>query len=349
MSDAIKIGLIGCGGQGGYLSEAAVVSGRCRLVACVDLDRERAREFATQFGYEQSFASASEMLDKADVEAVIVATSHDQLQPTTLEVLRSGRHALVEKPMALTAGTGRELVSAAREWDLRLMAGYTLRFLPERLEMRRLLDEGAVGEVTQVLAGQLIGPMGGWLADRERGGGPLFYVGSHALDFLLWMAGKRVETVHAEVNRPDPQGVETDASISIRFEDGVLGQLLTSQRMGGRYGWCDVIGTSGRLRTEWESDEIYVESRVLPEYASPTRLTVPQTAHHPDFPRETSARLDGFKYVRSWAAEITEFADAIREGRDPSVSGEDAVRALEVIDAAFESERTGARIEFRAD
>lgn len=344
MSDAIRLGLIGCGGQGGYLSEAAAVSGRCELIACADLDAERARSFATQFGYAEWSANAAEMLDDADVEAVIVATSHDQLHPAAHQVLRAGKHALVEKPMALSAEACRELVAAARECDLRLMVGYTLRFLPERLEMRRLLEAGAVGEVTHVLAGQLIGSMGGWLAERERGGGPLFYVGSHALDFLLWMAGEPVESVHAEINRPDPESVETDASISLRFEGGVLGQLLTSQRMGGRYGWCDVIGTAGRLRAEWESDELYVESRALPEYANPTRVTVPQTAHHPNLPPEASARLSGFRYVRSWAAEITEFANAIREGRDPSVSGEDAVRALEIIDAAFESERTGGPV-----
>lgn len=344
MSDAIRLGLIGCGGQGGYLSEAAAVSGRARLVACADIDAARAEAFAAQFGYADSFGNAAEMLDEAEVEAVIVATPHDQLQPAALDALRAGKHALVEKPMALSAEDGRSLVEAARNAGVRLMCGYTLRFLPERLEMRRLLEEGAIGEVTHVMSGQLIGAMGGWLADRARGGGPLYYVGSHALDFLLWMAGAPVESVFAQINRAEGGGVETDASIAIRFEGGALGQLLTSQRMGGRYGWCDVIGTAGRLRAEWERDALYVESRAIPQYASPTRIAVPQTAHHPSYPADAGARLSGFKYVRSWAAEFTEFADAIREGREPSVSGEDAVRVLEVIDAAFESERTGAPV-----
>ncbi|MFP4249941.1 MAG: Gfo/Idh/MocA family protein [Armatimonadota bacterium] len=342
MDGAIRLGLIGCGGQGGYLSEAAAISGRAELVACADIDEARAGSFAARFGYAESFGDAAEMLADADIEAVIVATPHDQLQSAALAVVRSGRHALVEKPLALRAEAGRELVEAARRAGVRLMCGYTLRFLPERLEMRRLLDEGAVGEVTHVMSGQLIGPVGGWLADRSRGGGPLYYVGSHALDFLLWMAGARVESVFAQMNREADGGVETDASIALRFANGVLGQLLTSQRMGGRYGWCDVIGSAGRLRAEWESDEIFVQSRALEEYARPTRIEVPADAHHPEFPRDAQARLGGFKYVRSWAAEFTEFADAIREERDPSVSGEDAVRVLEVIDAAFESARTGA-------
>ncbi|MGI5816525.1 MAG: Gfo/Idh/MocA family protein [Armatimonadota bacterium] len=345
MTDAIKLGLIGCGGQGGYLSEAAAVSGRAELVACADIDAGRAEQFATEFGYSDFFGNAAEMLDETDVEAVIIATSHDQLQPAALDAVRAGRHALVEKPMALSAQAGHELVEAAREADVRLMCGYTLRFLPERLEMRRLLEEGAVGEVTHVTAGQLIGAMGGWLADRNRGGGPLYYVGSHALDFLLWMAGAPVESVYADVNRADDGSVETDASVAIRFANGILGQLLTSRRMGGRYGWCDVIGSAGRLRAEWESDEVFVQSEALPQFANPTHIRVPQDAHHPRHPREASARLSGFKYVRSWAAEFAEFADAIQEGREPSVSGGDAVRVLEVMDAIFESGRTGARVQ----
>jgi len=345
MPDAIKLGLIGCGGQGGYLSEAAAISGRAELVACADIDAARAEAFAAQFGYADSFGNAAEMLDEADIEAVIVATSHDHLQPAALDAVRAGKHALVEKPMALTAAAGRELVAAAHSADVRLMCGYTLRFLPERQEMRRLLEEGAIGEVTHVMSGQLIGAMGGWLADRTRGGGPLYYVGSHALDFLLWMAGAPVESVFAQVNWAADGSVETDVSIAIRFAGGTLGQLLTSQRMGGRYGWCDVVGTAGRLRAEWESDEVYVESRAIPQYANPTRLAVPGDAHHPSYPADASARLSGFKYVRSWAAEFTEFADAIREGREPSISGEDAVRTLEVIDAAFESDRIGAPVE----
>ncbi len=333
MSDPIKLGLIGCGGQGGYLSEAAAISGRAKLVACADIDAERAEQFAAQFGYTDSFGNTAEMLDEADIAAVMVATPHDQLQPAALDAIRAGKHALVEKPMALTVGAGRELVETARENDVRLMCGYTLRFLPERREMRRLVEEGAVGEVTHVTSGQLIGPMGGWLGDAARGGGPLNYVGSHALDFLMWMADAPVEEVYAQVNIEEGGGVETDVSVTIHFKGGIMGQLLTSQRMGGRYGWCDVIGTDGRLRTEWESDELYVESRAMPEYANPTRIRVPQTAHQPDLSRDTSARLTGFRYIRSWAAEFTEFADAIRDDREPFVSGEDALGVVEVMEA----------------
>ena len=110
--------------------------------------------------------------------------------------------------MALNAAEGQALVEAARAADVLLMVGYTLRFQPERREMRRLLEAGAVGEIVHITGGQLIGRMGGWLGDRARGGGPLFYVGSHALDFILWMAGRPVERVFAEVTWAEDSSVE---------------------------------------------------------------------------------------------------------------------------------------------
>lgn len=345
MSERLRFGLIGCGGQGGYLSEAAAITGRAELVACADLDATRAQQFAAQFGYADWYGNAAEMLDEAGLDAVIVATSHDQLQPAAMDVVRAGKHVLVEKPMALNAVDGQALVDAARKSDVRLMVGYTLRFLPERREMRRLLKAGAVGETAHITGGQLIGRMGGWLGDRARGGGPLFYVGSHALDFILWMADRPVERVFAEVTWEEEGGVELDVAATLRFAGGITGQLLTSQRMGGRYGWCDVIGSAGRLRAVWESPEVFVESRALPEYALGVRIEVPANAHHPEFPPDASARLSGFKYVRSWGAEIGEFIDAIIEGRDPSPSGEDGVRVLEVTDAVFRSAETGCAVE----
>jgi len=259
--------------------------------------------------------------------------------------VQAGKHVLVEKPMALSAADARELVAAAEAADVRLMVGYSLRFMPPRVLMRRLMDQGAVGEVKQVMAGQCIGGMGGWLGEREHGGGPLFYIGTHALDQVIWAVGARAERVSAEMNWAQDGGVETDAMINIRFENGALGQLVASQTLGGRYGWLDVLGTAGRIRAQWESDSLWVQSSAIPEYAHLTEIAVPPTAYIPAPPRAAVAQVSGFAYIRTWAAELTEFVNAIGEDRPPSVTGEDGVRVLEVLDAAFESANTGKMVE----
>jgi predicted dehydrogenase len=340
MADKLRFGLIGCGGQGRYLSEALAITGRAELTACADPNPEAVRKAVDLCGYRQAYPDAGEMLAQASLDAVIVATTHDQLQPAAMAALEAGVHAMVEKPMALNAAGGRALVEAAKKADRKLTVGYTLRFLPERIQLKKLLDDGAIGDVVHVLAGQCIGSMGGWLGDPERGGGPLLYIGTHVIDQVLWVANQPAERVHAEVDFTE-SGVDAGAHITIRFAGGVAAQVCTSQRIGGRYGWLDVIGSAGRLRAEWERPEVYVESQVVDAYRNPTLIRVPDGAHLPAPVPEARARLSGFRYVRSWAAELGEFIAAIVEDRPPAVTGEAGVRVLEITDAVLESARLG--------
>jgi predicted dehydrogenase len=349
MSNALRFGLIGCGSQGRYLSEAASITGQAELCACADVNPEAAQRAVALNGYAKAYDDYREMLAAERLAAVIVATTHDQLQPVAMAAVEAGVHALVEKPMALTAADGRALVEAARARGVKIAVGYTLRFMPERVHMKKLLEEGAVGDLAHVFAGQLIGGMGGWLGDRARGGGPLFYIGTHVLDQVLWVVGSRAERVFAEVNRvaqatSPADAVEADASVTIRFEGGVVAQVCCSQRMGGRYGWLDVVGSAGRVRAEWESNCLYVESHRPGAPPYPATIEVPADAYHPAYSPEATARLTGFRYIRAWAAELTDFVGAIREDRDPRASGEDGLQVLEITDAVFESERTGAPV-----
>ena len=345
MGEKMRLGLIGCGSQGRYLSEAATLAGEAELIACADPKPEAVQAAIDLCGYSSGYDDAGEMLARAGVDAVIVATIHDQLQPMAMAAVEAGKHVLVEKPMALNAEDGQGLVDAAREAEVKLMVGYTTRYAPARLRMKQLLDQGAVGEVAHVTAGQIIGNMGGWLSERSHGGGPVFYIGTHIIDQVLWVVDRPVQRVFAEVNWKEGTDVEADATLTIRFDGGVVAMVCTSQRMGGRFGWIDVVGTEGRLRSEWESHRLYVESRVVGEYSHPTVIDVPVGFAQPACLRNAVSRLSGYKYIRDWGAEVMEFITAIREDREPAIPGEDGVRCLEVCDAVFESGRTGRPVD----
>jgi len=186
--------------------------------------------------------------------------------------------------------------------------------------------------------------VGGWLADPAHGGGPLLYVGTHVLDQVLWVVGSRAERVFAEVTWAE-SGVEAGVDLTIRFENDVVAQVCTSQKMGGRYGWIDIIGSAGRIRTEWESNELYVESRAIEAYRHPTRIEVPMDPYLPPVERGARGSMVAVKYLRMWATELAEFCNSVLEGRAPGVTGEDGIRVLEVTDAVFESARTGGAVE----
>jgi len=344
MADTLRFGLIGCGGQGRYLTEALTLTGQAELVACADVKPEAAEQTASQWGYGQAFSDAGEMLATTELDAVIVATVHDQLQPCGMAVVEAGKHLFIEKPMALNAAQGRALVDAASKAGVKVMVGYTLPFLPARLRMKQLLREGAVGTVRDVFAGQMLGKMGGWLAQPEHGGGPLLYIGVHVLYQVLDVVESRATRVTAEVDWAE-SGVDEACLFTVRFENGVVAQISTSQRLGGRYGWIDVLGSDGWMRSEWEGHRVVVQSRALPAYRDTTTIQVSPDAAGPKAGLGQQASVSGFRYVRSWAAEFEEFIAAIREDRDPCVSGEDGVHVLEITDAVFESGRTGRAVD----
>jgi len=345
MAEKLRFGLIGSGSQGRYLSEAAKLTGRAELVACADVKPEATRLAMERCGYRESYSNYHEMLSEEKLDAVIVARTHDELQPAALAAVKAGKHALVEKPMALNAAAGRELVNAAREKGVKLMVGYSLRCIPERVHLKRLLDDGAVGKIIDVFSGVHISVRKGWLTEPQRGGGALFYIGCHAIDQVLWVVKDKVQRVFAEIEWRSPESLDDDALITMRFADGALGQVSCSHRFGGRYGWLDVLGTEGRLRLEWENDTIFVESRKIEAYRHPTHIRVPVNAYIPPVAPDAKATLTSYKYIRAWIAELNEFISAIVKDRDPAVTGEDGVRVLEVIDAAIESARSGKSVE----
>ncbi len=341
MTDKLKFGLIGCGSQGRFLSEALRMTDRADLIACADPNAEAAATAISQCGYCRSYTAAAEMLDDADIDAVIIATIHDQLQPMAMEAVNAGKHVFVEKPMALNAADGQALVDAAAAANVRLMVGYTLRFMPERMLMKKMLDEGAIGKIAHISCGQCVGLCGGWLNDPRHGGGPLYYIGSHALDNALWMVHDRhVQTAYAVTHWPDPDAAEASVDAILTVEGGVAIHLCTSYRIGGRYGWLDVMGSEGRMRAEWESNKLFIWSTGSSAYAQPTEIEVPLTPSLQQVPFAAIGSIAAAKYLPMWAAEMHEFVDAIGENREPRITGADGVRFLRVSDAIFESART---------
>jgi predicted dehydrogenase len=144
-----------------------------------------------------------------------------------------------------------------------------------------------------------------------------------------------------------PGGVEGDAMMTVRFPGGTVAHVCTSQRMGGRYGWLDLLGSKGRIHAEWESNVLTIQSQVVDAYKNLTHIEVPVAAYLPAPAAGARASLASHAYIRMWAAELGEFAAAITQGRDPAVTGEDGVRVLQVTDAAFESARSSKPVDVK--
>jgi len=328
MADVLRFGLIGCGQHGQLQASALARVPGTALVACAD-PNEVARS-AVASGSVAGFADYRSMLERTELDAVIVVTAHHALAEAVTAVAESGRHVFSEKPLATSAAAARPAIAAARRASVNLMVGYCLRYDALRRRVKELLEAGVVGDVAYVAAGKggPPHPAEGWLADRSLGGGQLMWVGSHLVDQVHWMLGQRAERVYAEINRRPDTGTDATSVFTIRFDGGALAHLDCSQATHTAYDYVEVVGSRGRVRADWRPRRMmFVHSDAIPGYGEPT-IVAPGSYDH----------------LAMYVEELREFVGSIRERRLPAIAGEDGLRVLEVLDAVVTSADRGTPV-----
>ncbi len=195
MGILVKVAIVGCGLVG---RKRAVSLGSHSLLVCADRAIDRAQSLASDFPGCSAVAEVGEVIERRDVDIVVVATSHDALAETTILAARAGKHVLVEKPAARTANELRPVVEAAREAGVTVKVGFNHRFHPAMQRAHCMFEQGAIGELLYIRAryghGGRLGYEQEWRADPQRsGGGELLDQGSHLIDLARWFAGYFVE------------------------------------------------------------------------------------------------------------------------------------------------------------
>ena len=212
----LRVGIIGCGYQGGILARTVVkgdgrISDALRVVACADPDQAAAARVAAIAGGAAVYATTEELLRGTEVDAVFVATSHDALYQCSLAAIQAGKHVMAEKPIGIDEKEAAQLEEAVARANICFMAGYSFRYIAAWQKVHELLQAGAVGEIQAITGAIGIGPMSkGWKASLDTGGGPMLYVGSHLVDQMLWyMADEPVEVAADIRYRADTRADET--------------------------------------------------------------------------------------------------------------------------------------------
>jgi predicted dehydrogenase len=333
---SLRVGIVGCGYQGGVIAQAI---GRVPLLcvtACADPDHAAAAQLAAQARDAEQYSSVEEMLAQANVDAVIIATPHHFLYETALAAIGAGKHVLVEKPIGMDEKEAAQLEEAVGQAGVCFMAGYSFRYLPAWQQVHALLQAGAVGEI-QAMAGSIgTRPMtSGWRATPETGGGPLLYVGCHLVDQILWYSGDTPIEVYANVRYRAETRADETAAFQIRFARGATAQCLVTQRGNGPFIYLDIYGAEGQisLRSVGSLEfQIAVESRVLAADA----YSAPVQGQVDDDPR-----------MAKHQAQLQEFVQAIQERRQPAVTVSDGRRVLKVLDSVTKSARSGGPVRIR--
>ena len=314
------------------------------VVAIADVSDEaigRAKsEFNIPFGYTDYHA----MFESENLDAISICTPNKFHAPVAIAALRHGFHVLCEKPMALNAAEAREMTRVAEETGKILYVAYRYRFQPNAQAAKRIVDAGELGEIYMIRVNALRRrgiPSWGVFTDKEmQGGGALVDFGVHLLDVALWLAGSphvvevsgvtsnRLGT-RPNVNLWGPWGherfnVEDQAAAFIRLAGGKAIQLEVSWALNipEAQEAISLSGTEGGL-------DVY-----------PLRIN---KAAHGMLLNTTPAWIPDEK-TSEWDHQTNEFISAIREGRQPLVKPEEALRVSEIVDAIYQSSESGAAI-----
>ena len=328
--DRIRVGIVGCGYQGGILAKAVAKTQSFQFIACSDPDLAAAHKVVSASGDSNVYASVEEMLDKNTLDVIFVATPHHLLCPVTLMAIRAGKHVLVEKPIGLIEAEAIQIEKAAAKAGVCCEAGYSFRYLPAWQRVYELLQTGAVGEIQAVSGVFSLPPMQtGWKATPETGGGPLLFLGSHLIDQILWYISDAPVSVYASVTHRNDTKAEETAVFQMRFANGAIAQCISSQASPSLLYGLNIHGRDGRISLNpvgFLEQEIVVSSTRLPEFKEPTTIRLPLT--------------DDIRMVKH-VAQLEAFAAAIRERCQPPITVSDGRQVLKVIDAVFKSGQTG--------
>jgi predicted dehydrogenase len=312
----IRVALVGSGSIQNVHARAVLEHPNGELVAIANWREPSARALAERYGVPQVTTDVEEIVSAPDVDAAVVATPNALHAAQTIALLRSGKHVLVEKPMAMSVSGCDEMIKASRDSGAFLMVAHCWRFHDEVRAMRDRIVAREFGEVVKTHGyGVHVnwGPTGWFVDPALAGGGALVDMGVHAIDTARFLLGDPLPTrVCATVEtRYGDYAVDDVGTLLISWSSGVSSVVESGwwhPHAGGLEADTEVFGTRGYARI-WDPEP-------------------PSDYEHGSQPMYT--------------AQMAEFLDAIAEGRQPRPSGEDGRVVMQVVEEAYRSARGSA-------
>lgn len=319
-----RVGIVGCGVVGRKRAEA--LDG-ARLVACADVQPERAEALARTAEAVEVERDWARLVARPDVDIVIVATTNDALAPVTLAAVKTGKHVLVEKPGARSAADLPPIAAMASRTGVRVRVGFNHRYHPALQKARQLVDTGAVGPLMFVRGryghGGRIGYEKEWRANPAlSGGGELIDQGVHVIDLARWFLGDFTSIDGFAHTYFWQMPVDDNAFLLLRTAGQQTAMLHVSCTEWKNLFSFELYGRNGKIQIDGLGGSYGVEHAAL--YQMRPEMGPPATTVW-EYPGPD----------RCWALEFGEFLDDIRLGRQPSAGLDDAHAALVIVEEIY--------------
>jgi UDP-N-acetyl-2-amino-2-deoxyglucuronate dehydrogenase len=331
-------GIVGAGIISSTHARAIASLPAARLVAVTDVEPERAKSLAAAHDCVAE-PNLDALLARDDVDVVCVCVPSGMHADVGIRAAAAGKHLVIEKPLDVSVEAADRLIEAARQAGVVLTVISQHRFDRGLLELRCLLDDGALGRLvlgeasTKWYRSQAYYDSSAWRGTWALDGGSLMNQGIHYADLLLWSMGPVAEVTALFSTQTHQIEVEDAALAVLRFASGALGTIVTSTAVFPGFAQrLEISGTSGTVVIE---DGEIIRCELAADGAQPGQ----HDRETEDRRAPSAAANPADLAIASHAAQLGDLLDAIDEGRAPSVTGEDGRAVLEVVCAVYESAR----------
>lgn len=302
----LGVAVIGAGGWGKNHVRVYKELASTELVAVCDVNAERAKNIAKQFGV-KAYTSSTRMLKNKEIEAVSICTWSTKLAKEALKALKAGKHVLVEKPMATNVKQAEKLLETAEQNRLHLTVGFLMRFIPGLQHIREAVEKKKIGELVCATARRV----SQW-PERIGDVGVVKDTAIHDIDVMQYIFNEDPITVYAKTGSMRHRKFEDYAQIMLTYKDGKSAFIESNWLTPYKTRLLTVTGSDAIMKLDYMTQELWIED--------------PKENLQPRYPWQEPLKL-----------ELQHFADCILEKKKPLITGIDGLKALQVAEAALRS------------
>jgi predicted dehydrogenase len=330
----LRVAIMGLGSYGTRVAEAMQACTKAKLVGVISGTPSKITAWQAKYNIPEkncyNYENFDEIKNNPDIDAVYIITPNALHKEQTIRVAKAGKHVICEKPMALNAKEGTEMIEACKNANVKLLVGYRMHFEPKTLEIIRMRQAGDFGKILffQGLSGFRIGDPTQWRINKAlSGGGSLMDIGIYALNAARYMVGEEPVWVTAQETKNDPvkfkEGVDETIQFQLGFPGGATASCLSTYAMNG----LDNFFLNG--------EKGFAEMQ-------------PAHGYGPIKAKTNKGELD-FAHITHQTVQMDEMAGIILEGKQSilPVDGEEGLKDLKIIDAIYAAVRSGKKIKLK--
>jgi predicted dehydrogenase len=320
-----KIAVIGLGGIA-QLAHLPILTKlpNVQVVSVADTNRARLKAVGDKYALKNQYLDYREMLDKENIHGVVIATPTDTHAEIAVTCLKAKKDVLIEKPIARNYEEAKEIQTAAKKYKKQVMVGMKLRYRPDAMLMRSLVNSGELGDIFYIRCGWLRKQSSEqkWFLNKSlSGGGVMIDLGILILDLALWiMNDTKLKSVSVQKFCHTTKDVEDSAIGMVRFSDE---RVISFEVSWG-------------LHAEWDKFHLAAFGTKGTAHLNPLRAYKRLESGHIDYTLPSSASATNL-YKRAFENEIKHFVAAVRDNSPMVSSGEDALVLMQLLEAIYKS------------